>query len=85
MNEEPEFQIRPLSGETIGSDVDDKDDHNQERFEEDKTSNSEQSSASTQLPYIEALQSLRTRLGSHLCPETVQDEPKTGASASDVF
>ena len=85
LNEEPEFQIRPLPGETIGSDEDDSDDHNQERLEEDETGNSEQSSESAQLPYIEALQSLRTRLGSHLCPETVQDEPKTGASALDFF
>ena len=85
LNEEPEFQIGPLPGETIGSDEDDPDDHNQERLEEDETGNSEQSSESAQLPYIEALQSLRTRLGSHLCPETVQDEPKTGASALDFF
>ena len=54
LNEEPEFQIRPLPGETIGSDEDDSDDHNQERLEEDETGNSEQSSESAQLPYIEA-------------------------------
>ena len=58
LNEEPEFQIRPLPGETIGSDDDDSDDHHQERLVENETGNSEQSSASTQLPYIEALQSL---------------------------
>ena len=58
LNEEPEFQKRLLPGETIGSDEDDSDDHNQERLEEDETGNSEQSSASAQLPYIEALTSV---------------------------
>lgn len=85
MNEEPEFQIRPFPGETIGSNEEDSDDHDQERLEEDETGNSEQPSVSTQLPYIEALQSLRTRLGTQLCPESVPDEPKTGASALDFF
>ena len=38
LNEEPVFQIRPLPGETIGSDEDDSDDHNQERLLSYRTS-----------------------------------------------
>ena len=82
--EEPEIQITPLPGETIGSD-DNSDDQDQEKQEDDESGTSEQASVSAQLPYFEALESLRARLGTHLCPDIVQEEPKSGASALDFF
>ena len=82
--EEPEIQITPLPGETIGSD-DNSDDQDQEKQEDDESGTSEQASGSAQLPYFEALESLRARLGTHLCPDIVQKEPKSGASALDFF
>ena len=82
--EEPEIQITPLPGETIGSD-DNSDDQDQEKQEDDESGTSEQASVSAQLPYFEALESLRARLGTHLCPDIVQEEPKSGASALDFL
>lgn len=38
-----------------------------------------------QLPYIEALGALRSRLGSDLCLEKAVPENKSGASALDFF
>ena len=84
MVREPELQITPFPDEKIGSD-DESDDQDQEKQENDDDGNSEQSSVPAQLPYIEALESLRSRLGSKLCPEVVPDEPKSGASALDFF
>ena len=55
------------------------------RQENDDDGNSEQTSVPAQLPYIETLESLRSRLGSKLCPEMVPDEPKSGVSALDFF
>ena len=82
--EEPEIQITPLPGETIGSD-DNSDDQDQEKQEDDESGTSEQASVSAQLPYFEALESLHARLGTHLCLDIVQEEPKSGASALDFF
>ena len=80
---EPELQITTFPDEKIGSD-DDSDDQKQEKQENDDDGNSEQTSVPAQLRYIEALESLRSRLGSKLCPEDVPDDPKSGASALKV-
>ena len=53
--EEPEIQITPLPGETIGSD-DNSDDQDQEKQEDDESGTSEHASVSAQLPYFEALE-----------------------------
>ena len=85
-HDDTELQITPFPGETIGSDEDprDSDDQSQDKDREPGDDNTEQSSG-PQLPYIEALESLRTRLGTQLCPDKVPEDPKTGASALDFF
>ena len=55
------------------------------KSKDDEGSTSEQASVSAQLPYFEALKSLHARLGTHLCPDIVQEEPKSAASAFDFF
>ena len=55
------------------------------KSKDDEGSTSEQASVSAQLPYFVALESLHARLGAHLCPDIVQEEPKSGASALDFF
>ena len=80
---EPKLQITTFPDEKIGSD-DESDDQNQEKLENDDDGNSEQTSVPAQLPYIEVLELLRSRLGSKLCPKVVPDDPKSGASALKV-
>lgn len=77
--QEPEISLMPDPGETIGSDNESDDQDN------DEAGATEQTSVPAQLPYIEALGSLRTRLGPQLCPEKVPQESKPGASALDFF
>ena len=44
-----------------------------------------QPSLASQLSYVEALVSLRSRLGPYFCPELTQPETQSGASALDFF
>lgn len=72
--QEPELSLRPDLGEQIGySDV--------ESDGQEESDNLSQPSSAAQLSYVEALESLQSRLGPQLCPEVAQPEPQTGASA----
>ncbi|MCG7868704.1 MAG: hypothetical protein JAY74_20320 [Candidatus Thiodiazotropha taylori] len=76
---EPEIAISVGPDETIGSGED------SEGQDIEDVGSSDQVEAPSQLPYIEALGALRSRLGSDLCPEKAIPENKSGASALDFF
>lgn len=76
--QEPELSLRPDPGEKIGY-------SDGESDGQEESDNLSQPSSAAQLSYVEALESLRSRLGSQLCPEVAQPEPQTGASALDFF
>lgn len=75
--QEPEILLRPEPGEKIDDSDDESCDHEIEE--------SDILVQPSQLSYVEALGSLRSRLGPQLCPEVTQPEPQSGASALDFF
>ncbi|MCG8045424.1 MAG: hypothetical protein N0C90_19915 [Candidatus Thiodiazotropha endolucinida] len=78
--QEPEILLRPEPGEKIDDSADESADQDIE-----ESDNSVQPTLAAQLSYVEALESLRKRLGPQLCPEVTQPEPQSGASALDFF
>ena len=78
--QEPEILLRPEPGEKIDDSGDESGDQ-----ENEESDNLVQTSSASQLSYVEALVSLRSRLGPQLCPELTQPETQSGASALDFF
>ena len=76
----PEILLRPEPGEKIDDSGDESGDQ-----ENEESDNLVQTSLASQLSYVEALVSLRSRLGPQLCPELTQPETQSGASALDFF
>ena len=78
--QEPEILLRPEPGEKIDDSGDESGDQ-----ENEESDNLVQPSLASQLSYVEALVSLRSRLGPQLCPELTQPETQSGVSALDFF
>ena len=78
--QEPEILLRPEPGKKIEDSGDESGDQ-----ENEESDNLVQTSLASQLSYVEALVSLRSRLGPQLCPELTQPETQSGASALDFF
>ena len=78
--QEPEILLRPEPGEKIDDSGDESGDQ-----ENEESDNLVQPSLASQLSYVEALVSLRSRLGPQLCPELTQPETQSGASALGFF